>query len=931
MTNSTTSSQKLKEEGNKAFADGDWSKALSCYTEALSLIEFDTPEKAILLKNKAAVHLKVSDYEAAIKDSSSSLDIAPDDPKALFRRCQAYEALEKFEEAYKDARMVQKLDNNNRAIVPILNRLHTIVQQRIEKFSQVSTKVSQMMDIAFDLATNTEKRITSINNLLVLSKEKAASEPLTKAGILPKINSLMKVEKNLEVTVTCIRIISSLCQQGLPIVKMVLQDLGIPWLIDQMNSKNAEQVNAAQYLVQTVVNALSGLSLKEEKKPDKELCDANRKEIDTILTCMVYVMTSPSITGLARDAIVELVMRNCEYRSLDWAERFVDINGIQRLMQIAAEMDELKYESSMEITPNTHTTVAVCLARVYDHMYYDQARERFTARVDEFTKELLMTPDMSAKVRVVVAITTLLLGPLDVGSSIVSREGVLEMILVMASSGDFLQQRAASEALIAAANKKEKAKGILTQGVGILKKLYQTGSDNIKVRALVGLCKLGSSGGTDASWKPFSDGSTLKLAEACRRFLVNPTQDKDMRKWAVEGLSYLTLDADVKEKLIEDRPSLHALIDVARTGDLSVTYAVISTLVNLCNAYDKQEIIPEMIELAKFAKRHIPEEHELDDPDFVTKRVEILGKEGVTSALVALCKTESVNCKELIARVFNALCELQHLRGTIVQQGGAKVLIPVALSGTDKGKRQASQALARIGITINPEVAFPGQRSCEVVRPLLSLLHPECSALENFEALMALCNLATMEAPRKRIIKEDGLHRIEYYMYEDHEMLKRAAVQAINNLMFDEEIVKKFEAKNDRTKYLVLLSGMADLEMARAAAGCLAILTAISKRGSKRIFDTTQWKEVICYLLCSPDQDLRLRGSSIVRHVVGHSKELAEKILEPEVLEVMDVVMKLEIPEYQKSREHVKAALEMAEKWKLVEQNEDQDISDEES
>lgn len=131
-----------------------------------------------------------------------------------------------------------------------------------------------------------------------------------------------------------------------------------------------------------------------------------------------------------------------------------------------------------------------------------------------------MTPDMSAKVRVVVAITTLLLGPLDVGSSIVSREGVLEMILVMASSGDFLQQRVASEALIAAANKKEKAKGILTQGVGILKKLYQTGSDNIKVRALVGLCKLGSSGGTDASWKPFSDGSTLKLAEACRRSVL---------------------------------------------------------------------------------------------------------------------------------------------------------------------------------------------------------------------------------------------------------------------------------------------------------------------------------------------------------------------------------------------------------------------------
>ena len=42
-------------------------------------------------------------------------------------------------------------------------------------------------------------------------------------------------------------------------------------------------------------------------------------------------------------------------------------------------------------------------------------------------------------------------------------------------------QKVASEALIAAANKKEKAKGILGQGVHILKKLYQTGADNIKV------------------------------------------------------------------------------------------------------------------------------------------------------------------------------------------------------------------------------------------------------------------------------------------------------------------------------------------------------------------------------------------------------------------------------------------------------------------
>ena len=32
-------------------------------------------------------------------------------------------------------------------------------------------------------------------------------------------------------------------------------------------------------------------------------------------------------------------------------------------------------------------------------------------------------------------------------------------------------------------------------------------------------------------------------------------QDTDLRRWASEGLSFLTMDADVKEKLVEDEVS----------------------------------------------------------------------------------------------------------------------------------------------------------------------------------------------------------------------------------------------------------------------------------------------------------------------------------------------------------------------------------------
>merc|ERR1719283_344024 len=325
--------------------------------------------------------------------------------------------------------------------------------------------------------------------------------------------------------------------------------------------------------------------------------------------------------------------------------------------------------------------------------------------ISKYTSEKLMDPSMESKVRIVVGITTLLTNAPELGNSQL-KEGLLEMMLVMARSEEYIQQLVASEALIAAASKKKDVTAIVNQGLDILKTLYKSSNDHIKVRALVGLCKLGASGGSDAALRPFADGSSSKLAEACRRFLINPEKDSDLRRWAAEGLSFLTLDAEVKEKLVEDEPAMRALIDLGKTGAQNVMYGVLATLVNVTNSYDKQEINPEMIELAKFAKHHIPEEHELDDEDFADKRICTIAYLGVTTALVALAKTESLNMRELIGRVMNAICKHAELRGLVVQQGGSKALVPLALEGTDMGRRVAAQALARIGITQDPAIAF---------------------------------------------------------------------------------------------------------------------------------------------------------------------------------------------------------------------------------
>lgn len=182
---------------------------------------------------------------------------------------------------------------------------------------------------------------------------------------------------------------------------------------------------------------------------------------------MVYATTDRTITGEARDAVVELLIRNAHHQTLNWAERLIEQKGLYRLMEICSELEEYKYESAMPITPSSRTIASVCLARIYENMYYDEARQRFIAHIDEYIRDKLLNPEFESKVRVVVALTSFLLGPLDVGNTIFARDGIMQMILAMASDDELLHQKVASECLIAAASKKDKAKALIASGVEI--------------------------------------------------------------------------------------------------------------------------------------------------------------------------------------------------------------------------------------------------------------------------------------------------------------------------------------------------------------------------------------------------------------------------------------------------------------------------------
>lgn len=139
-------------------------------------------------------------------------------------------------------------------------------------------------------------------------------------------------------------------------------------------------------------------------------------------------------------------------------------------------------------------------------------------------------------------------------------------------------------------------------------------------------------------------------------------------------------------------------------------FSIASILSNVTNAMPVKKPTEEIKKLAEYAKHHIPEENEKDKEAFYKARRQKLMNAGMATALTLMAKHNSDSCRELIASIFLVLCEEQENRGKIVAAGGGKALIPLALEGTDSGRSRASQALAKIAISINPELAFPGQR-----------------------------------------------------------------------------------------------------------------------------------------------------------------------------------------------------------------------------
>uniref|UniRef100_A0A8D0DBK2 Unc-45 myosin chaperone B n=1 Tax=Sander lucioperca TaxID=283035 RepID=A0A8D0DBK2_SANLU len=867
----------LKDEGNKHFQAGETDKAIECYTKAIKACK-DKNVLAVIYRNRSACYLKQESYANAASDASKAIDVDAADIKALYRRCQALEKLGKLDMAFKDVQRCATIEPKNKTFLETLRRLGADIQAKLKTTFSTDSRVQNMFDILLDDEMETEKRERAANNLIVLSREDAGAERIFQNNGVPLLLNMIESGKR-EMILAAVRTLSGMCTGHKARVSIKNGSRQSIMAVD-----NEEIALATCNLFQCINDSLTGGDKREYGKEEALVLDAS-KDLKTILLSLLEMVANKKVPGHGRDQALNLLSRNVPRTTKKAKDNsrtlFTIDHGLKKILKVCGQVPELP--DQLPMTENTQLIASVLLDKLYDDLICDPERNNFRDICDEYIKSKIDPNDMDKTIHAVNTISGLLQGPFDVGNALVGRQGIMEMMVALCGSEREVDQMVAVEALIHSSSKMSRASFIITNGVSLLKDIYKkTKNEKIKIRALVGLCKLGSAGGDDYALRQFAEGSTEKLAKQCRKWLCNPQIDTKTRKWAIEGLAYLTNDADVKDDFVEDEPTL---------GKTSLLFL-----------YEKKEIMPELVQLAKFSKQHVPEQHPKDKKDFIDKRVKRLLKAGITSALAVMVKADSTiltnQTKEMLARVFLALSQDPKDRGIIVAQGGGKALIPLALEGTDAGKTRASHALAKIAAISNPEIAFPGERVYEVVRPLVSLLQTDKDGMQNYEALKGLTNLAGFsEKLRVKILKEKALPEIENYMFEDHDQIRQAATECMCNLVTCKQVQDRYlEDGNDKLKLMILLCGEDDDNLQIAAAGALAMLTAAEKKlCNKLTLVTTQWLEILQRLCLHTNPNVQHRGLVIVYNLLNSDdSELAKKLIESELLEILTVIGKAE-------------------------------------
>jgi tetratricopeptide (TPR) repeat protein len=144
-----------KEDGNAFFRDKDYDGAITLYSQAIAYCPCDDENKenmAVFLGNRAAAYFSIEEWSLVVDDCTTALENNANYVKVLHRRLQAYEKLDRVEEALADAKRIQELDPSWPKISATVDRLEKEQAEKMEKLK--AETLSKLKDIGNSILGN---------------------------------------------------------------------------------------------------------------------------------------------------------------------------------------------------------------------------------------------------------------------------------------------------------------------------------------------------------------------------------------------------------------------------------------------------------------------------------------------------------------------------------------------------------------------------------------------------------------------------------------------------------------------------------------------------------------------------------------------------------------------------------------------------------
>ena len=342
---------------------------------------------------------------------------------------------------------------------------------------------------------------------------------------------------------------------------------------------------------------------------------------------------------------------------------------------------------------------------------------------------------------------------------------------------------------------------------------------------------------------------------------------------SLEALSYLSSVGSVKEVIVAKIATITQSFIMMRKKfgrNAAVDFAIVTIIYNVSiypqSLSQEEEQVQKLHEMAN----SVPKKDPLNSRECVAVRVKKLVENSKAILLLEVITSTSTNTKKMLCSIYLSIATEQRFRGLLIQAGSCKKLIALANS-LQKDGFDAAQALAKIAITSNPALAFKGELVIEAVRPLVYLLCNSDSLLCQFESLMALTNFAGYAEPaREKIIQMNALDNILECQFSSNKMIRRAATEALCNLVFHETVFQLVIAENSQLlAIMVALCDDDDFPTSRAASGFLAVVSSETAVVPK-LLKQKRCQDILKKLLEGDDKiELQHRAIETVKNIVS--------------------------------------------------------------